>query len=337
MLLGAAALGGLSHLGVTSLRAAQNLVFTAWGGETQALQAKHWLDPFAKKSGVAVLQDTPTDYGKLKAMVEAGDVTWDVVDVEADFALQAAKDGLLEPLDFSVIDKKRIDPRFLSDYAIGAYYFAFVMGFNKERTGATIPAGWSDMFDLEKIPGKRTLYKWSSPGVLEMALIADGVPKSELYPLDLDRAFKKLDTIKSETIWWTSGAQSQQLIASGEATLGSFWNGRLFQLIESGENVGISWDQNLTSADFLVVPKGTRNKAAAMELIAYATSAQAQADFGNVSGYAPINLDAESLMDPTATKALPNNNAEGSIDLNLQYWAENRDEIGTRWYKWQAG
>jgi len=138
-------------------------------------------------------------------MVESGNVTWDVVDVEYDFALAAAKAGLLEPIDFAVVDKAQIDPRFVTDNAVGSFYYSFVLGYNKDVLKEE-PKTWADLFDTTKFPGKRTFYKWSAPGVLEIALLADGVAPDKLYPLDLDRAFKKLDTIKGDIVWWGGGA-----------------------------------------------------------------------------------------------------------------------------------
>lgn len=115
---------------------AADMVFTSWGGTTQDAQAKAWVDPFAAETGVKVLQDGPTDYGKIKAMVEANGVTWDVVDVEGDYAAQAGPAGLLEPLDFTVIDKTRLDPRFVTDYSVGSFYYSFVIGCNAEAVSA---------------------------------------------------------------------------------------------------------------------------------------------------------------------------------------------------------
>jgi putative spermidine/putrescine transport system substrate-binding protein len=210
-----------------------------------------------------------------------------------------------------------------------------VIGCNKDVVEAC-PKTWADLFDTQKFPGKRTFYKWSAPGVIEAALLADGVPADKLYPLDLDRAFKKLDTIKADIIWWDSGAQSQQLLASGEAPYGSFWNGRLTALAETGVNVEVSWAHNITAADSLVVPKGTKNKEAAMKFIAHATSDAAQAGFASVSGYAPINVDSTQLMDAELRKTLPDMQEETQVNSDMNYWAEHRDEIGARWYAWQA-
>jgi putative spermidine/putrescine transport system substrate-binding protein len=314
---------------------AQDMVFTSWGGTTQDAQKAAWADKFTAAGGGNVLQDGPTDYGKIKAMVDANSVTWDVVDVEGDYAVQAGNTGMLEKLDFSVIDKSKLDPRFVTDYSVGSFYFSFVIGCNTDAVAAC-PKTWADLFDLTNFPGKRTFYKWASPGVIEAALLADGVAADKLYPLDLDRAFKKLDTIKSEIIWWTGGAQSQQLLASAEAPFGSFWNGRLTALEQTGVKVGVSWDQNITAADALVVPKGAKNKDAAMKFIALATSAEGQKDLDVATGYAPTNLDSPALMDEAVRKTLPDAQSASQVNADLKYWAENRDAIGERWYAWQG-
>lgn len=312
------------------------IVFTSWGGTTQQAQNKTWAIPFSAASGAKVVMDGPTDYGKFKAMVESGNVVWDVVDVEGDFAARAAKDGLLEPIDYTAVPNGALDPRFSGKYHVGSFYYSFVLGFNKDTYKTAQPASWKDMFDAKAYPGKRTLYKWSAPGVLEMALLADGVPADKLYPLDLDRAFKKLDTIKSQIVWWTGGAQSQQLLVSGEAPMGMFWNGRIHAIESSGGNVGVSWNQNMTAADVLVVPKGSKNKATAMKFLAWATSPKAQADFATETAYAPVNTGSKALMLPATVKQLPDQFTKTQINLDMAYWAENRDAIGKRWYAWQA-
>lgn len=327
--------GGLMSAG-PALAQSSPLVFTSWGGTTQAAQKKHWIDPFVASTGTKVVMDGPTDYGKFKAMVESGNVAWDVVDVEADFAAKAAMDGLLEPIDYTVVPKDKLDPRFASAHHVGSFSYSFVLGYNKDVYKTKSPSTWADLFDVKTYPGKRTLYKWSAPGVLELALLADGVPANKLYPLDLDRAFKKLDTIKSQIVWWTGGAQSQQLLASGEAPMGMFWNGRVHAIEGSGMNVAASWKQNLAAADVLVVPKGSKNKAAAMKFLAEATSAKAQAGFATETAFAPINTTAKALMAPAAVKELPEQYAADQITLSMAYWAFNRDAIAKRWYAWQA-
>ncbi|CAM5762876.1 ABC transporter substrate-binding protein [Labrys miyagiensis] len=334
----AAGLAALSilALGAGLAHAADSMVFTSWGGTTQDAQKQAWAEPFTTATGITVKQDGPTDYGKLKAMVDSGNVDWDVVDVEGDFAIAAAKAGMLEPIDFSIVNKSDLDPRFVTDHSVGSFYYSFVLGFNKDALGGKEPKSWADLFDTANFPGKRTFYKWSAPGVIEIALLADGVAPDKLYPLDLDRAFKKLDTIKSDIVWWTGGAQSQQLLASGEAPIGMFWNGRIFALQGDNPNIGISWQQNLTAADVLVVPKGSKNKAAAMKFLAAATSPKGQADMAAATNYAPTNLKSAAMMDGKAAAGLPDKFTSSQINLDMSYWAEHRDEIGKRWYDWQA-
>ncbi|MDM3886487.1 polyamine ABC transporter substrate-binding protein [Pseudomonas sp. BCRC 81390] len=324
----------LLTLACQAAQAADSLNFVSWGGTTQDAQKEAWAVPFTKATSIKVVQDGPTDYGKLKAMVESGNVQWDVVDVEADFALRAASEGLLEPLDFNQIKRDKIDPRFVSDHGVGSFFFSFVLGYNEGKLGANKPLDWTALFDTKTYPGKRALYKWPSPGVLELALLADGVAPDKLYPLDLDRAFKKLDTIKQDIVWWGGGAQSQQLLASGEASLGQFWNGRVYALQQDGAPVGVSWKQNLVMADFLVVPKGARNKDAAMKFLANASSAEGQAEFANKTAYAPVNVDSVAKLDKDLAQNLPTAYAQDQVTLDFAYWAKNGQAIAARWNEW---
>jgi len=329
-----AAVAAAPHTGLA--QSGQPLVFVAWGGSTQEGQAKAWGDPFTAQTGIPVLLDGPTDYGKIAAMVEAGSVDWDVVDVEHDFAIYAGNAGMLEPLDWSMINRDELDPRFVTDYSFGSFYFSFVLGF---QNGAfeEKPQTWADMFDLERFPGKRGYYQWSTAGVYELALLADGVAPEDLYPLDVDRALAKLDTIKSEIVWWGSGAAGQQQLASGETPMGMYWNTRVHVLQTEGEDVGISWEQNMAAADMLVVPKGTRNKEAAMQFLAIAGSAEGQAEMSRLLGLAPTNLKSLELLDDAARSVLPTAHADKGFTLDNDYWAANRDMLGARWYEWQAG
>ncbi|MBF8672800.1 extracellular solute-binding protein [Pseudomonas putida] len=324
----------LLTLACQAAQAADSLNFVSWGGTTQDAQKEAWAAPFTKATDIKVVQDGPTDYGKLKAMVESGNVQWDVVDVEADFALRAASEGLLEPLDFTQIKRDKIDPRFVSDHGVGSFFFSFVLGYNEGKLGANKPVDWTALFDTKTYPGKRALYKWPSPGVLELALLADGVAPDKLYPLDLDRAFKKLDTIKKDIVWWGGGAQSQQLLASGEASLGQFWNGRVYALQQDGAPVGVSWKQNLVMADFLVIPKGAKNKDAAMKFLANASSAEGQAEFANKTAYAPVNVDSVAKLDKDLAQNLPTAYAQDQVTLDFSYWAKNGQAIAARWNEW---
>src|SRR5215212_8214726 len=95
-----------------------------------------------------------------------------------------------------------------------------------------------------------------------------------------------------------TGGQLQQQLADGAVTLASAWNGRVQKEIDSGTPVRIQWNQNLQTADYLVVPKGTANKEKAMELIAYCVSGQNNHRLSEFIPYAPINKESSSKVDP---------------------------------------
>lgn len=253
--------------------------------------------------------------------------------MEADFAYKAAKEGLLEELDFSVIDKSELDPDFVSDHFVGSFAYSFANAYNTEKV-PTNPEGWESFFDTEGFPGKRTAYQWPTAGVFEMALLADGVEPEDLYPIDFDRAFAKLDEIKSSIQWWDTGAQSQQFLASGEVSMGHVWDGRIYPIIQEGANVDIDWHQNIKAGDVLVVPKGTKNKAAAMKFIATATSAEAQADFSNKTAFTPINVNAVELVDEELVPYLSSSNTETQVVLDMEYWSTAIDEVLDDWNAW---
>jgi putative spermidine/putrescine transport system substrate-binding protein len=334
ILLAAAVTASLS----LTAHAADKMVFTAWGGTTQEAQKKAFADTFTAKTGVEVLQDGPTDYGKLKAMVESGNVAWDVVDVEMDFAIAAAKQGLLEPIDFAVVDKSKIDPRFAADHFVGSFYYSFVIGYNKDVLKET-PQNWADLFDMAKFPGKRTFYKWSAPGALEIALLADGVPADKLYPLDLDRAFKKLDTIKKDVVWWESGAQGPQLLADGQVVFATSWNGRFYNAIKTDKKpFKIIWDRQAPDWDWWAIPKGTPKLDGAYRFITFASDPQRMADQTKWISYGPANKDSAPLIDPAILPDLPSapDNLKTVFYPDPQFWGDKGDELRERFNAWLA-
>jgi len=304
-----------------------------WGGSTQEAQAKAWTEPFSQQTGVPVQMLNSVDYGQFREMVERQDVLWDVVVVEADFALSAGREGLLEPLDLKVVAQRDIDPRFITIYAVGAYYISFVLAYNLDEV-APAPSGWSAMFDLQRYPGKRALYKPARPGLIEMTLLADGVAVEDLYPLDLDRAFRKLDSIREHILWWSDGEESKAHLSSGEAVMGMLWNGRVFALQQSGARVAVNWQQNLVSGDFLVIPRGARNKALAQQFLGFTSTAQRQAVHADLTGYGPVNINSSALLDAHALRNMPTSYRDEQINLDFKYWSKHGEEISARWNRW---
>ncbi len=267
------------------------LSFTSFGGVYQEAQRKAWLEPYTELTGVQFTEDENSSNATIKTQVESGQVTWDVVDVGNDFGLDVHKD-LLEPLDFTLIPKDELNADLgITDYRIPDITYGVVLAYNTEVLGAgNVPAGWADYFDTAKFPGKRGAWDYSEGGMLEFALMADGVAPADLYPLDLPRATAKLDTIKDDIVFWTSGAESQELIGSGEVAMTMIWNGRGWSAKNQDQKpVEMQWNQQIVTADYLVVPKGSPNKDAAMQFIAYTACAANNAGPSEFIPYGPTN------------------------------------------------
>ena len=313
------------------------LTFVSFGGVYQEAQRKAWLEPYTELTGVQFTEDENSSNATIKAQVEAGQVTWDVVDVGNDFGLEAHKD-LLEPLDFSLIPRDELNEALgISDYRIPDITYGVVLAYNTDATAGKVPEGWADYFDTTKIPGKRGAWDYSEGGMFEFALMADGVAPADLYPLDLPRATAKLDTIKDDIVFWGSGAESQELIGSGEVAMTMIWNGRGWSAKNSDNKpVEIQWNQQIVTADYLVVPKGSPNKDAAMKFIAYTACAEVNAGPSEFIPYGPTNT--KSTANPAMVNDLSVSNAdENSAYFDDAYLAENFDEIDAAWQAWKAG
>jgi putative spermidine/putrescine transport system substrate-binding protein len=311
------------------------LTYVSFGGAYQEAQRKAWLTPYSELTGVQFNEDENSSNATIKAQVESGQVTWDVVDVGNDFGLEAHKD-LLEPLDYSLIPRDEVLEGFAGDYRVADMTYGVALAYNTEKTAGAIPAGWADFFDTTKFPGKRGMWDYSEGGIFEVALMADGVKPDELYPLDLARATKKLDTIKNDFVFWASGAESQELIGSGEVAMTLIWNGRGWSAKHTDKKpVEIQWNQQIVTADYLVVPKGTPNKDAAMKFIAYAICAENNAKPSEFIPYGPINKNSQPAEANKADLAVSNAD-ENSAYFDDEYLIENFDEIDAAYQEWKS-
>jgi len=316
--------------------AGTTLTFASYGGVYQKAQRDGWLTPYSALTGVKFTESEDSANATIKAQVESGQVTWDVVDVGNDFGLDANKD-VLEPLDYSLIHQSEILDGFSGTYRVADITYGVVLAYRTDKTNGQVPQGWADFFDLQKFPGKRAVSGFEGDGILEIALVADGVDPSQLYPLDVDRALKKLDSIKSEIVYWDSGATSQELLGSGEVALAQIWNGRAANTkLVDGKPVEIQWNQAEVWGGYIAVPKGAAHKDEAMKVIACVISKPYQEALTKEIAYAPSNKDA--VPDKTYEAYLPTSEHLGAkfITLNDQYWADNFDAIDAKWQDWKT-
>lgn len=320
---------------------AKQLTLVNWGGSSNDAMLDAWAKPFEKETGVKITAVNPTDYGKIRSQVESGNVTWDVVDVEGWFLYAGQDEGLLEPLDTKTLGVTESDfvstiPDPLMRDGVVNYLTAYVIAYRKDAKQH--PTNWEEFFDPKAVPGKRMLYNWPY-GMLELALLGDGVPFDQLYPLDVDRAFAKMDAIKKDLVFWNTGAESQQALVSGSADFVVPWNNRAGFLIQGGEPIEIEWNQNLQIRGGMVIPKGAPNAQAGQAFIAKSLQPQAQADMAKGSGYGPVIEAANDLVDESIRpwiSTTPENLEKTVGFIDDKWWAENLTEMSDRWTKWAS-
>jgi putative spermidine/putrescine transport system substrate-binding protein len=316
-------------------RASNELVFCGFGGEYQTGQAKALFEPFEKATGIKIVQTTGVDLAKLRAMVQAKNVEWDFISLPDRLRYTAVRDELVMPLDYGVIDKSKIMPELVTSHAIGGVTIPMLLTYSTEAyTAQTAPKTWQDFWNLDGFKGQRGMYN-GAVYTLEFALIADGVPKDKLYPLDVDRAFKSLDKIKSKLLWWSQMSQPGPLLKSGEIVV-TPWVRSISNML-AGAPIGISYEGAALTFEAWVVPKGSKNPGNAMKFIDFALQAKQQAELTKYIAYGPTNVDAMPLVDPKVAALLssaPQNKAKGFL-LSGDWWGPNLDKLTERWNDWR--
>lgn len=339
----------------TPVFAADAITVVSWGGAYTEAQKKAFYEPFTKATGIAV---NSVDYngglGQIKAQVEAKNVTWDVVVGEKALAETGCFDNILEKQDASTLpaagDGTPASEDFIdgtiADCGIGSVIWSTALAYNTSKLSDG-PKTITDFFDLEKFPGKRGLRK-SADVNLEWALLADGVPAADVYKVletkeGVDRAFAKLDTIKSSVVWWEAGSQPPQLLADGEVVMTSAYSSRIFNAInDEKQPFTIVWDGQVWDRDVWMIPKGTPNLEAATKFVNFASETAQQAAITNSSSYGPVRNSAIALIgknDKTGVEMkdfVPTAHLENAIESDSEFWSTYRDELFARFNSWLA-
>lgn len=319
----------------TQAKNAGSLVFVDWGGTNTDARIEKNIKPFEEKTGIKVTVVTPSDYAKLIAMVENGTTEWDVMNCDAYWGVYAGKKGYLEPIDYKTVTEK-LDKAVELEHVVGAEVYDSVISYNSDKyTADSAPKSWTDFYDLQKFPGKRAVWQYPVT-VLESALLADGVPMDKLYPLDLDRAFAKLDTIKGSIVWWTKGAQPAQMLSTGEADIALAWSGRIMNAKDEGAPLGLTYNEGMRIAAGWVVPKGAPNKENAMKFINFISSAEQQAAFSSQIPYGSTNPEAVKLLSAEQIERIGQTPEQVAHEFYIDndYWADHLTEIVERFNAW---
>ena len=347
----AIAAGGLS----APVFAADAITVVSWGGAYTEAQRQAFYEPFTKATGITI---NSVDYngglGQIKAQVEAKNVTWDVVVGEKALAEIGCFDTILEKQDPALLpaakDGTPADQDFIegtiSDCGIGSVIWSTAIAYNTSKL-ADGPKTIADFFDLKKFPGKRGLRK-SADVNLEWALLADGVPAADIYKVlatkeGVDRAFAKLDTIKSSVVWWEAGSQPPQLLADGEVVMTSAYSSRIFNAInDEKQPFTIVWDGQVWDRDVWMIPRGTRNLDAAKQFVNFSSETEQQAAITNSSSYGPVRKSAIALIGKNAKTGVemkdfvPTAHLDNAVESDSEFWSTYRDELFARFNSWLA-
>jgi putative spermidine/putrescine transport system substrate-binding protein len=318
--------------------AQSQLTIVNFGGANANAQKKAYYEPFEKATGTKVVSvEYNGEQAKVKAMVEAKNITWDVVELESPDVGRGCDEGLFEKLDYSKIGNKAdFSPKAaVTDCGVGIFVWSTVMAYNGDKLKDG-PKTWADFWDTTKFPGKRGLRKGARYN-LEFALLADGVKVEDVYkvlatPAGADRAFKKLTELKPHIQWWEAGAQPPQFLVAGDVVMATAYNGRIDAATREGKNLKINWVNQIYDLEYLGIVKGSPNRDAAYKFLALALGADGQAEYAKNIAYGPTNTKALAKLDAKTLGNLPTApaNAAGGLEFNIRFWADQGEALEKR-------
>lgn len=321
----------------TSARAGTGeLVVVNWGGPAVEAYQVAFGHGFEKKTGIKIVIDgTGPGAGKVRAMVDADNATWDVLDAGVGSATLLGSQGYLEEIDYDIVDKSKVRSEFAYRWGVSDYLFSYVLTYDTKKFADNKPTNWADMWNVKDFPGKRLLRK-NPIGMLECALLADGVAPAELYPLDLDRALEKIRELKEHVVFWGSGSQSQQFFMQGEVVMGNIWHNRA-NLLRKDTKGDFNWTWNqgvVASGVWSVVKNNPGGRDAAMQFINHAIGdVEGQVSLFKVMSSGPANPEATAMV-PEELRAFdpsqPENLAQ-QISFDAEWWGEHEVEAFERY------
>ncbi|MCS3765922.1 MULTISPECIES: extracellular solute-binding protein [Bradyrhizobium] len=341
-LVGAAALPGLgSRWSGAALAASEAVNFACYGGPYNDNITKAFLQDFEQKTGVKVSLGADASLALAKLQASIDPAQWDIVELTGPEYEVAVKQDLLLPLDTGVVNTAKIPADCKSTHGIKYALFLFVMAWDQRRIpDDKAPKTWAEFWDTAKYPGKRSLSANISDGsALEAALLADGVGMDQLYPLNVDRAFKSLERLgKRNIIWHNTSQEPIQQLSSGEVTLASSFNGRVIPASRSGAKIGFTSEYGGVSGDYLGVVKTSHNANNAFRLINHMiTDDQAAAEFMKLTTYTSTNADALKLVAADLADTLPTSpKLKGKVFVKSDtWWAQNLEKTLLKFKQWQ--
>ncbi|GAB3049866.1 ABC transporter substrate-binding protein [Sediminivirga luteola] len=321
------------------------------GGAWGEAQRQAFFEPFTEETGIEIVPASQESQTAIYAAAEAGNPGMDVVNIAASMLPNWENAELLQPVSsdgWETVDTADFDPFPVLDHAVPSLIYATQIAYRPDTTGGDLE-DWSDFFDTAAYPGQRSMGEGSvlANGVFEIALLADGVAPDDLYPIDYERALAKMDDLRPDILtFWSSGAESAQLLADQQVAAVSAWNGRVNDLAADDDSIAYTWNQALLHVDYWAVPEGADNVEAAQQFIEFASRPDRQAEFAGLITYAPTNAAAYDDIDEDRQAALPTapGHADQVVPQSTEYWGEESPEGGLwsevaigYWQDWISG
>ncbi|MBM3601921.1 MAG: ABC transporter substrate-binding protein [Alphaproteobacteria bacterium] len=316
--------------------------FVSWGGALSATEKEAFMDPAEKKLGFPITNTSPVTYAKIRAMVEAKAVEWDVANVGGRFAFEGRDKGLLEEIDTKIVDVSKLDKRWVLSHGIFTNTGATLIAWNTKAFPGGGPQSWKDFWDVKNLPGPRGLYNFLYYNY-EAALLAAGLKREEVYPTTPEKvkqAIAKCQELKPHVkVWWSAGAQPPQLLSSGELAMSSAWSGRILDAQKESTAVSMTYKDALAWGNCYVVLKGSPHKDKAMQLINYCISEEAQLRLLPVGTYGPVLGSAAAKATPEQAKkqVMHPDNIKDMLVVNEEQAAIYSVKHEEDWKKFQLG
>ncbi len=338
----ATALGASLYAGTAC---AKEVIIASTGGAYDRALKEAWFDPFTEQTGIRVKIVSATNAemrAKASAMVKAGNVSWDLyldgeIQSESDAHRQVTED--LSEFCKTFANRPDLTTNACSRGGALLQSTATLLVYRKGVSGVPEPRTWADMWDISKFPGGRAFPNFDDPWrVLAAALLADGVKRDDLFPLDVERAFKKLDEIRpSISLWWKSGDQSVQGFRNNEYSLGQIWLTRARALQTEGLPIGWSYEASFLVGDRIALVKGAPNRKNALKLMAYwLDNPKAQAKACDILACTPPSTDAIAIMSEETKRFMPSaEQVRDSVVVPDAKWInENTRMLLQKWNVW---
>lgn len=333
-------------LATVGAHAADSITVVGWGGTWDKAYKEGVWDPYTAETGVRVVQEEwGGEVAKVRAQVQSGSITWDIVSVESPAAEIGCAEGLFVPLTPEITgDPDKYLEGTLHECGVASDTWATIMAYNADAITGDGPKSWADFWDVGKFPGKRGMLA-QAQYTLENAMMADGVAPADVYaelrkPGGVDRAFAALDRIKPHVVWWSTTTQAMQNLASGEVVMSDAYNARTTNdVVNEGKNYKIVWEAGFFyGTDLWAVVKGAPNEAAALAALKWFSVPEHQAGFSKLYAYGTGRVEAADFVPDDWKQHLPTapQHAKFSASYDTAFWAENKEALEERFKAWLA-